>query len=110
MEKAAPPWCIRLGDDLISNIGDGLRKVPLRDAVRGQKDQLSSCFAELKNVPPKYRKEKSILLEEYRKAAAGKEISMQQYRSLDSLLERVRRFQWKMKLENEYNTVTEKER
>ena len=46
----------------------------------------------------------------YRKAAAEKEISMQQYRSLDSLLERVRRFQWKMKLENEYNTVTEKER
>ena len=110
LEKAAPPWCIRLGDDLISNIGDGLRKCPLREAVRQQKDQLSRCFFKLKNVPPKYRKEKSLLQEEYRKTAAEQESSMQQYRSLDSLLERVRRFQWKVKLENEYNTVTETER
>ena len=110
LEKAAPPWCIRIGDDLISNTGDGLRKCPLPEAVREQKEQLSRCFAELENIPPKYRKEKSRLLEEFRKTAEEKGSSMQLYRSLDSLLERVRRFQWKMKLENEYNNVTEKER
>jgi len=110
MEKVTPPWCIRIGGDLICNTGDGLRKCPLRDAVREQKDRLSRCFAELKNVPPKFRKEKSCLLEEFRKAAEEKEISMQLYRSLDFLLERALRFQWKMKLENEYNNITEKER
>ena len=105
MEKAAPPWCIRIGSDLIRNTGSGLQKCPLQDVIRGQMNQLSRCFScELKDIPPKYKKEYDRLAEDFRKIREERESSVQLHLLLDSLLERVRKLQWKVKLENEFNT------
>ncbi len=102
MKRIAPPWCVKLNDNLIFNQGRGLEAYPLKKVIADEKAKVEK-LVRIENVPAKYQKEYDKLVSEFKKTAASEELSVQIYRTLSALANEFTTFSWKVKLENGFN-------
>lgn len=102
MQRIAPPWCVKINENLISNQGRGLQSEPLKQVIDKEKSKVAKLIP-INNVPEKYKKEYNKLLTDFKKASETKELSVQTYRTLNSIGAEITKLQWKVKLENQFN-------
>lgn len=102
MQRIAPPWCVQINDNLISNRGKGPESRPLKQVIDSEK-AVVSALVPIKNVPAKYQKEYNKILADVKNALESKELTVQSYRTLSALASQITKFTWKVKLENNFN-------
>lgn len=100
--RIAPPWCIGMEKEVIYNEGDGLRKANLDTLINKEKKRIEKVFA-IKNIPPKFAKQRAVLQKEYQSILKNIPVSIQQMRSLSALAGRTEKFQWAMALDKDFN-------
>ncbi len=101
--KLSPPWCLGIGSVVLFDNGSGVQQRPLAQMVAEEKATIDNEFKGLE-IPAKYAAEHKKLLTEYQKLAGEKELTMQVFRSLNQLSDQVKKFRWKVLLENNFNS------
>lgn len=102
MQRIAPPWCVKINDTLVANHGKGLETAPLKKIIADEKAKVEK-LVKIENIPAQYQKEYDKLVAEFKNTAAAKEPSVQTYRTLNALAGKFKTFNWKVKLENQFN-------
>lgn len=102
MQRIAPPWCVKIDDKLISNQGKGLQSESIDTVIKREMNIINNMLP-VKNIPANFRKEYDKLLAEYDQVKTISELSVQKYRSLNTLASKISKFQWKVKIANQFN-------
>lgn len=102
MKRIAPPWCVKINDDLISNRGNGLQSEPLKQVVETEKAKVEKLLP-IKNIPAKYQKQYDTILAKFKAVKEEKIYSVQTFRTLNSLADEITKLQWQVNLENQFN-------
>ncbi len=100
--RIAPPWCIGMNNEVIFDVGDGLKKASLESLVAKEKKRIESVLA-IRAVPPKFVAQRQKLLREYEDTLKTIPMSIQLMRSLAVLAGKMEKFQWAMALDRDFN-------
>ena len=100
--RLAPPWCIGIGEQIIYDLGNGVKREPLANVINAEKKRFTENI-EAEEIPDTLKKDYRELIKEYRKLTENAQASVQFCRSLNVLAGRAEVLRWKILLENEFN-------
>lgn len=103
--RLSPPWCIGFDDEVIFNLGNGLKKESLSSLIEHEKKRVETALA-VPDVPEKFIVQQQGLRKEYLLILTRGNPSIQQMRSLNELAARAEDFRWRVKLDKEFNGKT----